>query len=75
MGCIDQHLYSSPLRVDIPLDEFDTLRDVIDAMEAEAQRLRDLADEGWDVYRYPSGRQMLVDTHRPDEDYSVDELP
>ncbi|GAA2165091.1 hypothetical protein [Pedococcus bigeumensis] len=75
VGCIEQHLYSSPLQVDIPVEQFDTVREVVDALEAEAQRLRDLADEGWDVYRYPNGLQVLVDTRRPDVDYTVDELP
>jgi hypothetical protein len=48
----------------------------IDSLESEVQRRRALADEGWELFRYrATGVHVLVDTRRPDENLSPDDLP
>lgn len=50
--------------------------ELIDSLESEVQRLRALAEDGWEVFRFPAtGVQILVDTRRPDENLTAEDLP
>jgi hypothetical protein len=76
VGFIELHLYSAPLLLNESIGAATTMEELIAAVDAESIRLRELAADGWDVFRYPkSGVQILVDTRRPDEDLTEDDLP
>ena len=76
VGFIELHLYSAPLGLKDSIGAATSMSELIDAVDAESVRLRELAADGWDVFRYPaSGVQILVDTRRPDEDLTEADLP
>ncbi len=76
VGLVELHLYSGPLGLDESIGAARSMSELIAAVDAEAVRLRQLAADGWDVFRYPdSGSQILVDTRRPDEDLTEADLP
>jgi hypothetical protein len=76
VGFIELHLYSAPLGLSESIGAARSMAELTAAVDAEAVRLRDLAADGWEVFRYPaSGVQILVDTRRPDEDLTEADLP
>lgn len=76
VGFIELHMYCAPLELKETAGAAESMAELIDSLEPQVQRLRALADDGWDLFRYPAtGVQILVDTRRPDEDLTADDLP
>ena len=76
VGFIELRLYSAPLGLTDSVGAATSMAEAIEAVDAEAVRLRELAADGWDVFRCPqSGVQILVDTRRPDEALTEADLP
>ena len=76
MGFIELHLHSAPLGLTESIGAATSMAEVVQVVDAEAARLRELAADGWEVFRYPAtGVQILVDTRRPDEDLTEADLP
>jgi hypothetical protein len=75
-GLIELRQYSAALGLRRSAGEAESLSELIGALESGARRLRALADDGWELFRYPAtGGQTLVDARRPDEDLTADDLP
>lgn len=52
-----------------------TIVELITALDAESARLREMATDVWDVFRYPATKvQILVDSQRPDKDLTKADL-
>jgi hypothetical protein len=76
VGLIELHLYCGPLGLKQSAGGAESMGELIDSLESEVQRLRALAEDGWEVFRFPAtGVQILVDTRRPDENLTAEDLP
>ncbi|GAB3439128.1 hypothetical protein GCM10027517_12170 [Phycicoccus ginsengisoli] len=76
VGLIELHLYCAPLRLQQSAGAAESMAELIESLESQAQRLRELADDGWELFRYPAtGVHILVDTRRPNEHLTADDLP
>jgi hypothetical protein len=76
VGFIELHRYSAPLGLTESIGAAMSMSELITAVDVESVRLRELAADGLEVFRYPAtGVQILVDTLRPDEDLTGADLP
>ena len=75
VGDLELFLYSSPLLLDEAIGAATTLAELRTTLSEQLARVDALLADGWELYRYPNGVQIVVDTRRPDEDLTAKDLP
>lgn len=74
-GLMENMLYTAPAGMPEAVTEAKTAAELRSALVDEVEWLDVLVENGWELAAHPRGGQVWVDTRRPDEDLTPDDLP